>query len=421
MNKKLIAVAIGAALSGSAFAQSSNVTLYGRINTAIESNSTGNGGSEVAMRSYSSRLGVRGVEDIGGGLKGVFGIESQLDSDGGNAAPFTALRNAYVGLDTGSTGRLVLGRLDAAVLAPLYNQVASVIDFVGYDAGNNAFMMANGRDLGAFTSGTSTNAQSGTATSGTALNGAVASTSGGALAPNSAGTTSQNDSTFAAVQRVSNAFGYQVKVGDVDVQARLALNGPNDVVAGNTGGQGENNARNLELAANYKLGALTLGAGFEDASYSKVVSRANGTTTPFDPVNLTEATAKSRFDQRIQAVAGYDFGVAKVGALIARNKIDTATAGRDDSGNEFGLSATVPYGTKTAFVANYGRRDLLTNTAVDAATNPADAKRTQFALGARYDLSKRTQAYAVFNRTDSNDKINNNEIKTVAVGIRHNF
>jgi len=397
MNKKLIVVAIGAALTGSAFAQSSNVTLYGRINTAIESNKIGNGGSEVAMRSYSSRLGVRGVEDLGDGMKGVFGIESQLDSDGGNAAPFTALRNAYVGLDTGSTGRLVLGRLDAAVLAPLYNQVSSVIDFVGYDAGNNAFMMANGRNLGAFTNGAQAASLQGNQT----------------IAPNSAGTTSQNDSTFAAQQRVSNAFGYQVKLGDVDVQARLALNGANDGVTANTNPAptpgGENNARNFELAANYKMGALSLGGGLEKVNYSKNVN-----------TTVTEAGAKALFDQRIQGVVGYDLGFAKVGALIARNKIDTATTGRDDSGSEFGFSATVPVNPKTAIVANYGSRDLLTNAAV-AAADPADAKRKQFALGARYDLSKRTQAYAVFNRTDSNDKISNNEVKTLAVGIRHNF
>jgi predicted porin len=85
-----------------------------------------------------------------------------------------------------------------------------------------------------------------------------------------------------------------------------------------------------------------------------------------------------------------------------------------------GFSATVPVNPKTAIVANYGRRDLLTNAAIVAA-DPADAKRAQFALGARYDLSKRTQAYAVFNRTDSNDKVSNNEVKTIAVGIRHNF
>jgi predicted porin len=402
MNKKVLAVAIGAALAAPAFAQSSNVTLYGRINTAIESNHTGNGGSEVSMQSYSSRLGVRGVEDLGGGNKAVFGLETQLASDGGNASsPFTALRNAYVGLDTGSTGRLVMGRLDAAVLAPLYNQISSVMDFVGYDTQANAFVMANGRNLGAYTAGTS-NAGS---------NGAIAANTGGVLAPNSSNSTGQNDSTFAAVQRVSNAFGYQVKLGNVDVQARLALNGPNDVVPGNTGATGENNARNFEAVANYKLGKLTLGGGFEKASYSKVVA----STAP-----VTEANAKAAFDSRFQAVAGYDFGVAKVGALFARNRIDATTAGRDDSGNEYGLSATLPLTPKADLVANYGRRDLLTNDPITAA-NPANAKRTQAAIGARYNLSSRTQAYAVYNRTDSNDKISNNEVKTIAVGLRHNF
>jgi len=388
MNKKLIAVAIGAALSGSAFAQSSNVTLYGRINTAIESNSIGQGGSEVAMRSYSSRLGVRGVEDLGGGLKGVFGLETQFNSDdtaaktgASSGGAFTAMRNSYVGLDTGSTGRLVLGRLDAAVLAPLYNQLTSVIDLVGYDANANAFIMANGRDLGA-----------------------------GATV-NNAAVTSQADSTLAAVQRRSNAIGYQVKLGDVDVQARLAmLGGANDGGSTTTGatavnGTGENNARNFELAANYKMGALTIGGGLETAQYSKTAL-----------AGTTEAQAKALFDQRLQAVVGYDFGMAKVGATFARNEIEPTAAGADKSGNEFGLSGTYTLSPKAALVANYGSRELLTNTLPNA-----DAKRTQYAVGARYDLSKRTQLWTTFNRTDPSNKVNDNEIKTITVGVRHNF
>jgi predicted porin len=373
MNKKLIVVAIGAALTGSAFAQSSNVTLYGRINTAIESNSTGQGGSEVAMRSYSSRLGVRGVEDLGDGMKGVFGIETQFNSDTSpDNGAFTAMRNAYVGLDTGKTGRVVLGRLDAAVLAPLYNQLTGVLDLVGYDAQANAFVMANGRNLGA-----------------------------GATVNNS-GVRSQDDSTLAAVQRRSNAIGYQVKLGDVDVQARLAmLGGANDAT---TGGVGENNARNFELAANYKTGALTLGGGLEAASYSKTAA-----------TGVTDTAAEALFDQRLQGVIGYDLGFAKVGATFARNEITPTVVGAEKTGNEFGLSGTLPLSPKAALVANYGTRELLTNTAA------AQAKRTQYALGARYDLSKRTQLWTTFNRTDADDKIAGNEVKTVTVGVRHNF
>ena len=85
MNKKLLAAAVGVALAAPAFAQSSNVTLYGRINTVVESARIGSFGSEVAMKNHSSRLGVRGVEDLGGGLKAVFGIEAGLASDTGNA------------------------------------------------------------------------------------------------------------------------------------------------------------------------------------------------------------------------------------------------------------------------------------------------------------------------------------------------
>jgi len=411
MNKKLIAVAIGAALSGSAFAQSSNVTLYGRINTAIEANKIGGdaqglNGGETAMRSYSSRLGVRGVEDLGGGLKGVFGIESALASDTGANGLGGGLRNAYVGLDTGSTGRVVMGRLDAAVNAPLYTQVFSVIDPIGYDTGAGSLANADdARNLSGL--GNNVNA------------------TGAAVGTN----------TLQVIQRKSNSVGYDVKAMGVDVSARFTLGSPNNGVAAPNNATaainstsatavGENDTRSFELAANYKMGALTLGAGYEKAFLSTAARAAtfNGNGT-----GLT-AEAGTAFDNRVQLVAGYDLGFAKIGGLYARNKIDAAALPNDDrSGSEFALSATVPLtmlSPKASFVANYAERDLIGIARPAAgAVGPTnfDGKRSQYAYGARYDFSKRTQVYALVNYTDASDKTNGNEARSFIAGVRHNF
>lgn len=99
--------------SGAAHAQS-NVQVYGLIDAGVEyaTNSSAAGDSGVRVISggkNTSRWGVRGSEDLGGGLKAVYGLEGGILMDTG--APDGALfkRQAYVGLD-GALGRLVIGR-----------------------------------------------------------------------------------------------------------------------------------------------------------------------------------------------------------------------------------------------------------------------------------------------------------------------
>ena len=92
MKKSLIALAVLAA-SGVAFAQSS-VTLYGVADAGIgKIEAGGNDGSDKTefisgstMNNGTSRLGVRGVEDLGGGLKAGFQFETGLDLDNGAQA-----------------------------------------------------------------------------------------------------------------------------------------------------------------------------------------------------------------------------------------------------------------------------------------------------------------------------------------------
>ena len=66
--KKIALVAALAAIAAPAFAQSS-VTLWGRINTTVESQKVGTAARTIAVANNSSRLGFKGVEDLGGGLK----------------------------------------------------------------------------------------------------------------------------------------------------------------------------------------------------------------------------------------------------------------------------------------------------------------------------------------------------------------
>ena len=108
MKKSLLALAALTAFAGVASAQSS-VTLYGRVDLAVGKAP----GSDVKQMSNGSgsRLGFRGVEDLGGGLSALFNIEHRFNADTGaqsNAQRFFHGRS-FVGLK-GGFGQVVLGR-----------------------------------------------------------------------------------------------------------------------------------------------------------------------------------------------------------------------------------------------------------------------------------------------------------------------
>ena len=84
MNKKLLAAAVAAAVvaAPAAFAES---TVYGKMHTSVdmidyESSNEDN----WEMNSRASRLGFKGSEDLGNGLKAIYQIELQVNSGGGS-------------------------------------------------------------------------------------------------------------------------------------------------------------------------------------------------------------------------------------------------------------------------------------------------------------------------------------------------
>ena len=113
MKKSLLALA-AISLAGAASAQSS-VTLFGIVDAAYAHVSAGGRSASGITNSglNSSRLGFRGVEDLGGGLKANFWLEGQLNNDvgqgSGQTVGFDFQRRAYVGL-SGGFGEVRLGR-----------------------------------------------------------------------------------------------------------------------------------------------------------------------------------------------------------------------------------------------------------------------------------------------------------------------
>lgn len=130
--KKIALVAALAAVSASAFAQSS-VTLYGRINTTVESQKAGTGDRKVVVANNSSRFGLKGAEDLGGGLKASFNLESGLNSDDGRAAATFWGREAWVQL-AGSFGAVRLGNFTPES----YFATADYVSMHNHDTGSSS-------------------------------------------------------------------------------------------------------------------------------------------------------------------------------------------------------------------------------------------------------------------------------------------
>ncbi|MFG6446874.1 porin [Roseateles sp. BYS180W] len=112
MKKSLVALAALAGIAGSAAAQSS-VTLFGVVDAAARySKASGQDKkSLISGGSSTARFGVRGVEDLGGGLKAGFWLESELGTDAGSAGADGKFwnRRATISL-TGEFGEIRLGR-----------------------------------------------------------------------------------------------------------------------------------------------------------------------------------------------------------------------------------------------------------------------------------------------------------------------
>ena len=83
MKRIALVVALGAAFAAPAFAQSS-VTVYGRLNTSGEwQDNIGVDDDRYVLQNNASRIGFKGVEDLGGGLKADFFLEHRFNSDNG--------------------------------------------------------------------------------------------------------------------------------------------------------------------------------------------------------------------------------------------------------------------------------------------------------------------------------------------------
>lgn len=109
MKKNIIALAVASVIA-TPVVMADAPTVYGIANMAVEMNKKGDK-SGTGVNNVASRLGVKGSEDLGNGLKAVYQMEFGVNMEGSNAL---SNRNQYVGL-AGGFGTVLLGRHDTPV------------------------------------------------------------------------------------------------------------------------------------------------------------------------------------------------------------------------------------------------------------------------------------------------------------------
>ncbi|CAG4885505.1 porin [Paraburkholderia saeva] len=390
MKKSLLALAALGTFAGVAHAQSS-VTLYGIIDEGFNYTSNKGGHQLYNLSSgvlQGSRFGLRGTEDLGGGLKAIFVLENGFDVNSGALGQGGLMfgRQAYVGLSS-QLGTVTLGR-----------QYDSVVDYVGpLEVGDQwgGYIAAHPGDLDNFNNAYRTN----------------------------------NTVKFASKNYGGLTFGGTYSFGGV------------------AGSMSTNQI--WSLGAGYANGPLVLGVGYLNA---RTPSNAGGlfgnntaTATPSavgSPVYSGYVSANTY--QVIGAGGAYTFGAATIGATYSNTKFmnlgangttafrhgDTATFNNAEINFKYQLTPALLVGA--AF-------DYTDGSDVEQAngTTNGGAKYYQGALGVDYFLSKRTDVYltGVFQKASGTDSKNETAVAainnlnsstsdrqtTVRIGIRHKF
>lgn len=361
MKKSLIALAVLGAVAGVAQAQT-NVTIYGTVDASISKTK----GSTTSMLSGdNNKIGFKGSEDLGGGLKAIFQIEQRFDIDtgtneGGSRPLFQG--QSTVGLE-GAFGQVKLGRaltakqLVGGAFDPwqgVRNRGAFSPDLA--DAYYNSSVLANG------------------------------------VTPDAAGNRWSNG-LFYSSPVIS---GFQANVSVATKEAFPSGTGATIDAAGNFV---------LDPVTGKPVIGTVAGVAPTSTPYSLSGTYNNG------PIAAAVAYERNNVDTKFWSLAGsYNVGVANLMATYAQQKFQD-----DTKVKAWTLGARVVAGPGDVLVA-YGQ----------ARVDGVSEKAKKFAIGYEYKLSKRTYVYAdainYKNKVDLVTLVPNTEsVNTFDIGIHHNF
>lgn len=390
MKKLLFVIAIGV-LTNVAHAQST-VTLYGIVDEGINYNSNSGGNPLFNMSSgvlSGSRFGLRGSEDLGGGLKALFNVESGFDATSGKFSQGGLLfgRQAYVGLSNTRWGSATLGR-----------QYDALVDFVGALGAADqwgGYIVAHAGDIDNFNNAFRSN----------------------------------NTVKFSSANFGGLSFGGTYSFGGV-------------------AGQFTQN-QIWSLGAGYSHGPLVLGVGYLNARTPSNAGGLMGNNTTTSTASVVSNPIYAGFlSANTYQVAGagvaYRFGSATVGATYSNIKFMNLRANGNSS---FRAGETATFNNAELNFKYQVTPALLLGAAFDytkgssvAGVNRVENPGSDYfqgALAADYFLSKRTDVYVVgvYQKASGTNSRNQNAVAAinsltasdsdratnVRVGIRHKF
>lgn len=102
-----------AALVLAAGSASAEIDVYGKLNVTLQRSDEA-AAEQAELRSNASRVGVKGEQELDGGLKAIYQFEWEVDPDGGSGEDNFSARNQFVGL-AGALGTVKVGRHDTAL------------------------------------------------------------------------------------------------------------------------------------------------------------------------------------------------------------------------------------------------------------------------------------------------------------------
>jgi len=397
MKKSLFAVAAMSAVAGAAQAQSS-VTVYGLLDVGYvgsnqnvaQAQSTYTAQQKTTNSSFNnsaestSRLGFKGVEDLGGGTSAFFTVETGLTPGSAN---FTTINNrqSFVGLKKNGVGQFALGTqyttVFNAVSATDPGQLNNVVGNVIYAV----------TPVGGVT--TINGVSSTTSTMVTGQSDAFSSRANQAITFNS--------DTFAGVQ----------------VNAMYSLSNSNSTQYSSTSG-GNSNFNGWGLGANYTWNKLFLTANYQ--ALKSFATAYTSLTSPLPAVWGGTTNQGSETQDNQTYIAGtYDFGILKAyGQWVNRKVTDTLNS------NYYAKRNAQQLGVRSFITPTVEAWASIGNGKITSfgVSNPS-ANFSAYQVGGNYWLSKRTNLYTIFgsSQTSSSTTFTAGSANNYALGLRHTF
>jgi general bacterial porin, GBP family len=404
MKKHLIAAAVAAAVAVPAMAQ--DVQVYGILSSAYSVTKVNHDGetykvtdSGLQGAQSGSRLGFRGTEDIGGGMKVGFVYELGANVESGLGAN----RLGYVDV-SGGFGTIRLGRVDS-LSRSIYNNFTA--------NGNSGFAPGNVGSSLSLIVNTASLADSAIGCVRSEGNIDTDSTVSGAEI---AGCTFVSDTLRHGQNRINNSIGY-ISPSFNGITAQIQFS---DKAADLSSDDGKASAKALNLGLSYTAGPLAVAVARD---VTKVSGEANRASTNNDDSLKSSLTMVG---------ATYDFKVAKAFVTYTDKKVtgdsyntsgDFAWDVNEDGGakvKETQIGVRVPMGA-LELVASYSDGSVFTPDTTLGWDDKYDISAYQ--LQANYSLSKRTRLYAMFGSTKLKEEGGGDVTKQsgYALGVQHSF